>query len=50
MTTNGQGIAACRRMAASALTNATVEPTDRSMPPVVMTKVIATATISSGAD
>ena len=36
-------------IAASALTSARIEPTDRSMPPVVMTKVIATATIMSGA-
>ena len=36
-------------IAASALTSATVEPTERSMPPVVMTKVIATPTIRSGA-
>ena len=40
---------ACSEIAASALTSASTEPTERSMPPVVMTKVIATATIISGA-
>ena len=37
-------------MAQSALTSARIEPTDRSMPPVVITSVMAAATISSGAD
>ena len=36
-------------MAATALTSATVMPTERSMPPVMMTKVIATATTRIGA-
>src|SRR3712207_4105346 len=36
-------------MADSALTRARVEPTERSMPPVVMTRVIAVATIRVGA-
>ena len=40
---------ACSEIAASALTSARTEPTERSMPPVVMTKVIAAATIISGA-
>ena len=48
--TSGQGMPAWSAMAASALISATVEPTDRSMPPVVMTKVMAMATISSGED
>ena len=48
-TTAGQGTPACSAIAASALTSATVEPTERSMPPVVMTSVMATATISIGA-
>ena len=49
-TTSGQGRPACSSVADSALTSASTEPTERSMPPVVMTKVIAAATISSGAD
>ena len=49
MTTTGHGTPACREIAASALTSASTEPTERSMPAVVMTKVIATATIISGA-
>ena len=48
-TTAGHGTPACSTSAASALTSATVEPTERSMPPVVMTRVMATATISIGA-
>ena len=44
-----QGQPACRAIADKALTIASVEPTDRSMPPVVMTRVIATAAISVGA-
>ena len=50
ITTSGQGRPACSVSATAALTSATVEPTDRSMPPVVITKVIATATIRSGED
>ena len=34
--------------AAAALTRAMIEPTERSMPPVVITKVMATATMSVG--
>ena len=49
ITTAGQGTPACSEIAASALTSASTEPTERSMPAVVMTKVIATATIISGA-
>ena len=45
----GQGRPPCNEIAASALTSASTEPTDRSMPAVVMTKVMATATIISGA-
>ena len=37
-------------MAVLAFTNAIIEPIDRSMPPLVMTNVIAIATIMSGAD
>ena len=37
------------RIAASALISATIEPTARSIPAVMMTKVMATATISTGA-
>ncbi len=37
-------------MAQSALVSARTDPTERSMPPVVMTSVMAVATISSGAD
>ena len=48
-TTSGQGTPACSEIAASALTSASTEPTERSIPAVVMTKVIATATIISGA-
>ncbi len=36
-------------IAATALINATCEPTERSMPPVMMTSVIATATTRMGA-
>ena len=46
----GQGMPMPMRTAASALTIATVDPTERSIPPVVITKVIATATIRIGAD
>ena len=48
--TSGQGKPNCSSVADSVATSASTEPTDRSMPPVVMTKVIAAATISSGAD
>src|SRR4051812_46689363 len=48
--TIGQGRSARSAIAAKAFTRATVDPTDRSMPPVVITNVIATATISMGAD
>src|SRR5688572_11387864 len=48
-TTTGQGTNVPNAIAASALISATVDPTDRSMPPVVMTRVIATATIIIGA-
>ena len=44
-TTSGQGRPACSEIAASALTSASTEPTERSIPAVVITKVIATATI-----
>ena len=49
-TTSGQGTP-CRdrRSPPRALTSATREPTDRSIPPVMMTKVMATATTSIGA-
>ncbi len=47
--TMGQGRPAWSRIAATAFTSASTEPTERSMPPVVMTKVIAMAVISSGA-
>ena len=45
----GQGRPWLRLIAARALTSARVEPTDKSIPPVVMTKVMATATIRMGA-
>lgn len=48
--TSGQGNPARSPMAESALASATVEPTERSVPPVVTTKVMATATTSKGAD
>ncbi len=47
--TSGQARPACSEIAASALTSASTEPTERSIPAVVITKVIATATIISGA-
>ncbi len=47
--TSGQVRPACSEIAASAFTSASTEPTDRSIPAVVITKVIATATIMSGA-
>jgi len=46
---SGQGTPAASASATKALVSATVDPTDRSMPPVVITKVMATATISIGA-
>jgi hypothetical protein len=49
ITTSGHGKPCAMRIAVSALTRATVEPTERSMPPVVMTKVIAIATMKAGA-
>ena len=48
--TAGHGKPSCRSVADNVATSASTEPTERSMPPVVMTKVIAAATISSGAD
>jgi len=47
--TNGQDRPSCSKIAASAFTSASIEPTDRSIPAVVITKVMATATIMSGA-
>jgi hypothetical protein len=49
MTTDGQGTPIAMMIAATALTSATCEPTERSMPPVMMTKVMAMATIRMGA-
>ncbi len=49
MNTTGHGIESCSNIAVSAPINATVDPTERSMPPVVITKVMAAATISRGA-
>ena len=49
-TVRTQGTPAWSRIAQSAETSARIEPTDRSMPPVVITSVIADATISSGED
>ena len=49
ITTGIQGQPAASRIAQTALTSATWLPTERSMPAVVMTKVMATATIRIGA-
>ena len=48
-TTTGQGRPAPMAMAQTALISATCDPTDRSIPAVVMTMVMATATIRIGA-
>ncbi len=48
--TTGQGIPASSAIAQTAFVSATIEPTERSIPPVVMTKVIPTEVTRRGAN